>query len=48
MNKPFQARFVATHFPVYRLATIHDPDLSAKLIAVNPLMGLLTPLSMSI
>ncbi|WP_345985470.1 DUF302 domain-containing protein [Sulfurimonas sp. HSL-1656] len=48
MNKPFQARFGATHFPVYRLATIHDPDLSAKLIAVNPLMGLLTPLSMSI
>ncbi|UFS62466.1 DUF302 domain-containing protein [Sulfurimonas sp. HSL-3221] len=48
MNKPFKARFGATHYPVYRLATIHDPDLSAKLIAVNPLMGLLTPLSMSI
>ncbi|MHC3995808.1 DUF302 domain-containing protein [Thiomicrolovo sp. ZZH C-3] len=48
MNKPFKARFGATHFPVYRLATIHDPDLSSSLIAVNPLMGLLTPLSMSI
>ncbi|WP_345970101.1 MULTISPECIES: DUF302 domain-containing protein [Sulfurimonas] len=48
MNKPFKARFGTTHYPVYRLATIHDPDLSARLIALNPLMGLLTPLSMSI
>lgn len=48
MNKPFSARFGATHYSVYRLATVHQPDLSAKLIKVNPLFGLLTPLSMSI
>ncbi len=48
MNKPFKARFGATHFPVYRLATVHDPDLSAKLVEVNPDIALLTPLSMSI
>ena len=48
MNKPFKARFGGTHYPVYRLATIHDPDLAAKLVKVNPEIGLLTPLSMSI
>jgi len=48
MNKPFRTRFGATYFPVYRLATVHDPELSARLIDANPLMGLLTPLSMSI
>ncbi len=48
MNKPFSARFGGTHYPVYRLATVHQPDLSTKLIETNPLFGLLTPLSMSI
>ena len=48
MNKPFKARFGETHYPVYRLATVHDPDLTAKLVQVNPEIGLLTPLSMSI
>lgn len=48
MNKPFSKRFGETYYPVYRLATVHDPDLSSKLIQTNPLFGLLTPLSMSI
>lgn len=48
MNKPFSQRFGGTYYPVYRLATVHDPDLSSKLIKTNPLFGLLTPLSMSI
>jgi len=48
MNKPFKTRFGATYYPVYRLATIHDPDLSSKLVKSNPLIGLMTPLSMSI
>jgi len=48
MNKPFAARFGSTYYPVYRLATFHNPDLTAKLVTVNPLMGLLTPLSMSL
>ncbi|MEJ2469010.1 MAG: DUF302 domain-containing protein [Campylobacterales bacterium] len=48
MNKPFKVRFGATYYPVYRLATIHDPELSSKLIEANPMIGLLTPLSMSI
>ena len=48
MNKPFKARFGETHYPVYRLATVHDPDLTAKLAKANPEIGLLTPLSMSI
>ena len=48
MNKPFQARFGGTYYPVYRLATVHDPDLTAKLVKTNPQIGLLTPLSMSI
>ena len=48
MNKPFKARFGSTYYPVYRLATVHDPDLAAKLVKVNPQIGLLTPLSMSI
>jgi uncharacterized protein (DUF302 family) len=48
MNKPFLARFGGTYYPVYRLATVHDPDLTAKLVKVNPQIGLLTPLSMSI
>lgn len=48
MNKPFSARFGGTHYPVYRLATVHQPDLSSRLIEANPLFGLLTPLSMSI
>jgi len=48
MNKPFKARFGGTHFSVYRLATVHDPDLTAKLVSVSPEIGLLTPLSISI
>lgn len=48
MNKPFSARFGGTHYPVYRLATYHHPDLTAALVKINPLVGLLTPLSMSI
>ena len=48
MNKPFSKRFGKTHYPVYRLATVHDPDLSAKLVRINPDIALLTPLSMSI
>lgn len=48
MNKPFSKRFGSTHYPVYRLATVHNADLSSKLITANPLFGLLTPLSMSI
>jgi uncharacterized protein (DUF302 family) len=48
MNKPFSKRFGGTHYPVYRLATVHDSDLTAKLVKVNPQIGLLTPLSMSI
>lgn len=48
MNKPFSTRFGKTYYPVYRLATVHDPELSSKLIQTNPLFGLLTPLSMSI
>ena len=48
MNKPFSKRFGKTYYPVYRLATVHNADLSSKLITANPLFGLLTPLSMSI
>ncbi len=48
MNKPFAARFGKTYYDVYRLATVHDPDLTAKLVKVNPSIALLTPLSMSI
>jgi uncharacterized protein (DUF302 family) len=48
MNKPFKVRFGDTYYPVYRLATVHDPDLSSRLIGTNPLIGLITPLSMSI
>jgi len=48
MNKPFQQRFGGTHYAVYRLATVHDPDLTANLIKQNPMFGLLAPLSLSI
>ena len=48
MNKPFKKRFGGIHYPVYRLATVHHSDLTAKLIRINPQFALLTPLSMSI
>ncbi len=48
MNKPFSKRFGGTHYPLYRLATVHHSDITARLIRVNPQFALLTPLSMSI
>ena len=48
MNKPFSKRFNSTWYKTYRLATVHHADLTAKLAAKYPSIGLLTPLSMSI
>jgi len=48
MNRPFQTRFGNTTYKTYRLATVHSPDLVAKLAKDHPSIGLLTPLSMSI
>jgi uncharacterized protein (DUF302 family) len=48
MNLPFKARFGELYYKTYRLATVHNADLTAKLAAKYPSIGLLTPLSMSI
>jgi len=48
MNKPFSKRFGSTHYKTYHLATVHQPDIVAKLASKYPQIGLLTPLSMSI
>ena len=55
MNAPFSKRFTkikGTHdgiwYPIYRLATVHNPDMVAKLAKKYPSIGLITPLSMSI
>ena len=48
MNKPFSKRFGSTYYKTYQLATVHDPDIIAKLASKYPQIGLLTPLSMSI
>jgi len=48
MNKPFSKRFGSTHYKTYHLATVHSPDIVAKLASKYPQIGLLTPLSMSI
>ena len=48
MNKPFSKRFKSTWYTTYRLATVHQADLTAKLAKNYPSIGLLTPLSMSI
>jgi len=48
MNKPFGKRFGKTFYPVYRLATVHDTELSVRLVRANPRFALLTPLSLSI
>ena len=48
MNKPFSLRFKNTWYKTYRLAIVHNQDLTAKLAKDYPSIGLLTPLSMSI
>jgi len=48
MNKPFQTRFGATHYPSYNLAMFINNDLTFKLIKKYPSFGALTPLTMSI
>ena len=48
MNKPFSLRFKKTWYKTYRLAIVHNSDLTAKLAKDFPSIGLITPLSMSI
>ena len=48
MNKPFKLRFGKLWYNTYRLAVVHNRDLTAKLAKDYPSIGLLTPLSMSI
>jgi uncharacterized protein (DUF302 family) len=55
MNKPFSKRFVkvegttgGTWYKKYRLMTVHNPDIVAKLAKDYPSIGLITPLSMSV
>lgn len=48
MNAPFKPRFGATFYKTYHLFTVHNSELTAKLVKKNPSIGLLSPLSMSI
>lgn len=48
MNAPFKPRFGATYYKTYHLFTVHNSELTAKLVKKNQNIGLLSPLSMSI
>jgi uncharacterized protein (DUF302 family) len=48
MNNPFSKRFAKVWYKTYRLAIVHNSDLTAKLAKDYPSVGLITPLSMSI
>jgi len=48
MNAPFKPRFGKTYYKTYHLFTVHNADLTAKLVKKSTSIGLLSPLSMSL